>query len=61
MGIITLFVAYYQRFLFYEHTEPDYHTSGWVFFAIIMSTSCLKFLLFNVNFNNIKHLQTFAN
>jgi hypothetical protein len=50
IGVITLFGAYYQRFLFREHTDPehDFHTSGWVFFAVIIGAALIRFFIFNV-------------
>ena len=48
IGVLALFGAYYQRFLFSAFLDHDFHTSGWVFFAIITTSAVLRFFLFNV-------------
>lgn len=48
MGIISLFGAFSLKFLFREHTDKTFHTSGWVFFGIIMAAMTIRFFIFNV-------------
>lgn len=48
IGVLALFGAYYQRFLFTQLIDHTFETSGWVFFAIISASAILRFFLFNV-------------
>lgn len=50
IGVLALFGAYYQRYLFLQLLDPEFETSGWVFFSIISVSAILRFFLFNVKY-----------
>jgi hypothetical protein len=50
IGVLALFSAYFQRFLFAQFYDTHFPTSGWLYFGLITGTVIIKFLLFNVKY-----------
>jgi hypothetical protein len=50
IGILALFGAYFQRFLFAQFYDKNFPTPGWLYFGLITGTAVIKFLLFNVKY-----------
>lgn len=48
IGVLALFGAYFQRFLFSQLLDEKFPTSGWVYFALISGSAIIRFFLFNV-------------